>query len=437
MADTSGSDRIAFEEQPPGASTGIASVAVSGGLLTLGGTPTAPVIGLTAAALLSALARPKNTIWVGTLKGGSPTPNGSSVAPYAQISDALAAAAADSLTQVRIVVDPGRSYADFTVPAGLTVWLESGLCDGQHGASVGNVIVTGTNGGGFPVVFDGLKIDALTINGSDPNDQAVVVFRGTGQVGPITNSGIGTVQPIVVGGALIEPATLLTAVTFGGTIDVGNGYFVAYNSDVQQAVTCGLASFVDSRVSPSVSCSGPTVRIVEAEGDEAFPYGPPVITFTGAAGLVEMDPVSMQGFIRAGGAINNGEIECPDGLQRPRRATAAILAGAPVALSTAGYVDNASGTALADLYAFSGVAETAQASAGGLLLVAGNSSVAHSLSGLTLGASYWLADGAIIADADLATWIAGAASGAYYMRIGKAISTTEIEQCWGAPQVVP
>lgn len=138
--------------------------------------------------------RPKNTYFIGTPTNNTVTPDGSAIAPFPQISTALASAAAAGLLEVKLQIDPGRLYDDFTVPPSLCVWAECGLSDAQHGATVSTITVTGTPGGGFPVVFEGITATTnLHITGSGASDQAIVVIKGSGNIANVTSSPLGTV----------------------------------------------------------------------------------------------------------------------------------------------------------------------------------------------------------------------------------------------------
>lgn len=173
----------------------------------------------------------------------------------------------------------------------------------------------------------------------------------------------------MVGVGLLETSSFLASVTFGGPINVPAGFFVGQNCDVQGAVTCDLYSTIDCRNPAIINCAGTQMRIGEAEGGQSFPYGSPVITFTGAAGQAEFDAVSALNFGIAGGNIINGAPFQPAAGPRLMFCDVAFSALQVAKASSPGHVTVATGTAAGDSDSTIGVVYPAQTTAGGIGLL--------------------------------------------------------------------
>lgn len=245
--------------------------------------------------------RPRNLLFVGPPLDPAVVPNGSALAPYPEIQDAVNWAAAQPEISFRLEVAPA-TYGAVTIPAGKMFYAQCGVV--AAGAVVPSVTMTASPGGGLPCIFKGLTVSTLVnVVGAAPTHQAILVFLESGNVPAVTNT--GGVQAALIGIGAPEPGSMIQSITFSAPINLGDGFFVGDRVDIRQAVTCGIYSTIDSRNPAAINCSGTLIEIAEAEGPGAIAAGS-VYTFTGPAGTLDLDPVSTLAFGLAGGNLING-----------------------------------------------------------------------------------------------------------------------------------
>lgn len=226
---------------------------------------------------------------------------GTALRPFAQLQQAIDYGASRPETQFAIVCAPG-TYADVTIPAGKSFYVE---CKGK--VTLTNLTIVGGGGGaGQPNIFDsGLNVTTVTFQSALLADSGALALKGFANIGSVVSTGLGS--NAIVGAGLLEAVSQLPPVTFLGAVDVGpSGFMVAYNCDIQGAVTAGFYSSVDCKERGLITVGGTEVIIHETEDE--FPYGAPAITFSGAAGFVDVDANSYREFGLAGGVITNGSL---------------------------------------------------------------------------------------------------------------------------------
>ncbi len=120
----------------------------------------------------------------------------------------------------------------------------------------------------------------------------------------------------------------------------------------------------------------------------------------------------------------------------PETAGVAIAIGTSLYRASSGkmLIEDGSYAALRD--SFAGFATSAASGDGQPVNVAGNGGIATGLSGISTGSGYYVSAGVLIAEADLATWIATATANTWYRFVGTGKSASEIKQAWGEPQQV-
>jgi len=378
---------------------------------------------------VSGITRPQAVLFVGSAVNAAVTPDGSAVAPYPDLQAASDWCLANGITSAVINAAP-EVYPDWVAPGGLNLVVNGGLT--PVSASIGNITLTGSS----LVVLNGMSVTgSLVIDPPLISDQVVCIFQGSANIQcPITRAGAG--QVIIASVGLIEPITGFVAVTFGGTIDIGDGICVIENADIQQSVTCGLFSSTSCRNPALITCSGTQAKFSNAERVGGFPYGAPVVDFTGAPGTVEFDAVSLVSFGLAGGQITNGTLSSPGFFVRYPLASSAIPVGTPVKFDSNTTV-GVMGTTEADMLALAGYTITASSAVGERVLVVGvGGSIIGVFAGLTAGEAQYVCGGAIVAASGLAAYIAGAALGSWFRRIGTARSATTIVPDFGDPMQI-
>lgn len=174
-------------------------------------------------------------------------------------------------------------------------------------------------------------------------------------------------------------------------------------------------------------------------------YGFPLVAPVASAGAASYSPAVPSDWSPApsnvGAALDQGaaRIKALEAVAPtvPETAGSALAIGASLQRSGGGRMiaEDASYQALRD--AFAGFAVSAAAANGDPVQVAGNGARATGLVGIVVGSGYYVSAGALIPEADLATFIGLAASGTWYRFVGTGDSTTSIKQAWGEPQQVP
>lgn len=378
---------------------------------------------------VNTITRPKRTVFVGEALDGTVVPTGSEIAPFPDFQAASDWAVGAGVTDLRIIASP-ETYPDWTIPAGIRFYVECGVT----GASLPNLTVVATGGGVGPIVLDGVHVTtALVVQTTGVDDQAVIVFKSSADCPTATKTGPG--QAIIAATGAIAPATFFVAITFSGPVDIGDGYFVVDNADVQQSVTCGLYSSFACRNPSAIFISGTQAKFSLAELSGGF-YASPVITFTGAPGVVQFDAQSLVSFALAGGQIVNGTLSTPGFFASYPICSSAKAAGVPVRFDSDTTVGTI-GTTYADMLALAGFTITAAAMGDRALVVGEGGSITGSFTGLVAGEAQYVCDGAIVPESGLAAYIAGAAAGSWYRRIGTARNATTIVPGFGEPQQVP
>lgn len=171
--------------------------------------------------------------------------------------------------------------------------------------------------------------------------------------------------------------------------------------------------------------------------------GGTVTSVTGAAPITSTGGVTPQIGITPATTSDPGSMSAADktkleGLGATSEIAGSALAVAkPVYTAASGKMLALDGTEQAVRFAFAGMTTTSAGADTNPVTVAPNGIKSTGHVGLTIGQGYYISSGVLIAQADLAAFVSGAASGTWYRFLGTASATTTIKQVWGEPQQVP
>lgn len=427
--------------------SGVASVAVSGGLLTLGGTASNPVIGLTPADIQDLLTRPVQQIWVGGAINPAVTATGAAHAPFAELADAAAWIATQTPGACYYLHCSPQAYAPVTLPAQFCGVIDAGAgTDSGNVASIASVTIEATGGGWQPKwVFRGFAIDTLDTAdtaGGGTADVALFRMEGAGTLDGYLNNGGVTLT--VEGAGVVEPNPAGASVRFTGNGNKGTGVLnvVTNNVDVQGSVVCSTY-YSNDCFNPNSVTADVAIVVNEAEGENAF-YGAP--TYSCPNGM-QVDQGSASAFLIAGGALSGGgQFSVDDGpLTGFPAGVTALVAGEPTYVFDSGggilKLGRIDGTQQTVMHAFVGFTQLTTAAVNDAQLIAGDGARVRLLTGLTPGKGYYISGGVgasmtvwtLFSEDDLDTFVADVPANTWYRYVGVADLTSTLRTAWGQP----